>query len=111
MYTRGDSQIPSNNIRIDYLSTQQCGGESRKVLVDVRVGALRESYARRRRTTHDNGNAENNNVVMTTTSTPLSKNDIFILKSVQNYIKKINTVLILYRENNSVSILFTGLRS
>ena len=58
-----DSQIPSNKVRVDYFSTQECGGELGKVLVGVRVGALR---ARRRRRTHNNGDAENNNVGMTT---------------------------------------------
>ena len=67
-FRRGDSQIPSNNIHIHYLSTQECGGELGKVIVGVRVGALRESYARRRRRTHNNGDAENNYVGMTTTT-------------------------------------------
>ena len=58
--TRSDSQIPWDKVGIDYLSTQECMGEYGKVLVGVRVGALRESYARRRRTTHNNGDAENN---------------------------------------------------
>ena len=105
--TRSDSQIPWDKVGIDYLSTQECMGEYGKVLVGVRVGALRESYARRRRTTHNNGDAENNNVGMTKTTFLLRKNDIFILKSIQNYIKKINTVLMTYRKYNAVSILFT----
>ena len=45
---RSDSHIPLDNVSIYYLSTQEDGGEYGKVLVGVRVGALRESYARRR---------------------------------------------------------------
>ena len=43
------------------------------------------------------------------TNVPLAlrKKDIFVLNSIQNYIFKINTVLITYRRNNAVSILFT----
>ena len=33
--------------------------------------------------------------------------EIFILNSIQNYTKIINTVLISYRSNNAVSMLFT----
>ena len=59
-FRRRDTHIPWDKVGIDYLSTQECGGELGKVLFGVRVGALRESYARRRRRTHNNGNAENN---------------------------------------------------
>ena len=47
-FMRSDSQIPWDKVGIDYLSTHECLGEYGKVLVGVRVGALRESYARRR---------------------------------------------------------------
>ena len=57
-FRRSDSQIPWDKVDIDYLSTQECWGKLGKVLVGVRVGALRESYARRRRRTHNNGDAE-----------------------------------------------------
>ena len=55
--TRSDSQIPWDKVSIDYLSTEGWCRELQKVIVGVRVGALR---ARRRRRTHNNGNAENN---------------------------------------------------
>ena len=39
-----DSQIPSNKVRVDYFSTQECGGELGKVIFDVDVGALQECF-------------------------------------------------------------------
>jgi len=48
MHTRSDSQIPWDKVGIDYLGTQECGGELGKVLFGDGVGALRGSSARRR---------------------------------------------------------------
>ena len=48
MSTRSDSQIPWDKVGIDYLGTQECGGELGKVLFGDGVDALRESSARRR---------------------------------------------------------------
>jgi len=48
MPTRSDSQIPWDKVGIDYLGTQECGGELGKVLFGDGVDALRESSARRR---------------------------------------------------------------
>ena len=56
--SHSDSQIPWGKVSIDYLSTEGWCRELQKVIVGVRVGALR---ARRRRRTHNNGDAENNN--------------------------------------------------
>ena len=103
MSTRSDSQIPSNKVYIDYLGTQECGGELGKVLFGDGVGALRESSARRRWTPRNNA-MRKNNVGMATRRFLL---EIFILNSIQNYTKIINTVLISYRSNNAVSMLFT----
>ena len=103
MHTRSDSQIPWDKVGIDYLGTQECGGELGKVLFGDGVGALRESSARRRWTPRNNAMRENN-VGMATRRFLL---EIFILNSIQNYTKIINTVLISYRSNNAVSMLFT----
>jgi len=48
MPTRSDSQMPWDKVSIDYLGTQECGGELGKVLFGDGVGALRGSSARRR---------------------------------------------------------------
>ena len=45
MHTRSDSQIPWDKVSIDYLGTQECGGELGKVLFGDGVGALRGSSA------------------------------------------------------------------
>ena len=102
---RSDSQIPWNKVRIDYLSTQECGGELGKVLFGDGVDALRESSARRRWTPRNNA-MRKNNVGMAIRRFLL---EIFILNSIQNYAKIINTVLISYRSINAVSMLFTAL--
>ena len=103
MHTRSDSQIPWDKVGIDYLGTQECGGELGKVLFGDGVGALRGSSARRRWTPRNNA-MRKNNVGMATRRFLL---EIFILNSIQNYTKIINTVLISYRRNNAVSMLFT----
>ena len=104
MSTRSDSQIPWDKVGIDYLGTQECGGELGKVLFGDGVDALRESSARRRWTPRNNA-MRKNNVGMAIRRFLL---EIFILNSIQNYAKIINTVLISYRSINAVSMLFTA---
>ena len=105
MNTRSDSQIPWDKVGIDYLGTQECMGKHGKVLFGDGVDALRESSARRRWTPRNNA-MRKNNVGMATRRFLL---EIFILNSIQNYAKIINTVLISYRSINAVSMLFTAL--